>query len=96
MAGGGGQFSGGSITVNSTTYTGVAPQFTGDGTNTTINDTNAGIGGGTEPPALNGLPFVAVTTGAAGETNHTFDVGFIEGVVACSGADNGTTTLIKQ
>ncbi len=95
VAGGGGQFSGGSITVNTTTYTGVAPQFTGAGSSATSNDTDAAIAGGTEPAAISGMPFVAVTTGTAGATDHTFDVGFVEGVVAC-GADNGTTTLIKQ
>jgi len=68
VAGGGGQFSGGSITVNTTTYTGLGPQDTGGGANADINDTDATIAGGTEPASISGLPFVTVTTGTAGLT----------------------------
>jgi len=67
----------------------------GAGSITDMNDSDAFVAGGTEPAGLSGSVVVRVDTGGSAETNHTFDIG-IGAPPACSGADNGTTTLFKQ
>ena len=84
VAGGNGQFASNELTLNGTTY-----QLTSDSTNSGTNryaiDSDGTIAVSIDAD-FDGEPYVQITTGNAGEVDHTFDFGFY--ISTCSSIDS--------
>ena len=72
----GGQATSGILTVGGNSYA-LTQQNIGFGANNDNNDSDAGIGGGNLPAALQGIPVICLTTGNRGDNDNTLDVGLI-------------------
>ncbi len=69
--------SGVGLTIGSTFYGPISPANTGFGTNADMNDSDAVVNMSSGISAISsaGLPYIAFTTGTAGQNNHTLDFG---------------------
>ena len=74
VAGGGGQFASGNLTLNSIIYE-LTQDSTDSGANRYAIDSDGTIANSIDPD-FDGEPYVRITTGGIGEVDHTFDFGF--------------------